>query len=86
MGWEARNLTIISSQQSKLGLLTPPHSEVGIDSVYGPRNTTMHYSGCTLPSGESPEGRKEKGEMSLDGSTRRFQGDDRQACSSHRSH
>lgn len=79
MGWEVRNLTIIPSQQSK-----PPHSGVGIDGVYGPRNMMIHYSGCTLPSGKSPEGRKEKGETSQDGSTRRFQGDDRRACSSHR--
>ena len=84
MGWEVRNLTIIPSQQSKRELLTLPHSGVGIDGVYGPRNMMIHYSGCTLPSGESPEGRKEKGETSQDGSTRRFQGDDRQAPSSHR--
>lgn len=84
MGWEVRNLTIIPSQQSKLELLTPPHIGVGIDGVYGPRNTMIHYSGCTLPSGKNPEGRKEKGETSQDGSTRRFQGDDRRARSSHR--
>lgn len=61
MGWEVRNLTIIPSQQSKLELLTPPqpHSGVGIDSVYGPRNTTVDAH-CHLEKAQKEERRKER--------------------------
>lgn len=59
MGWEVRNLTIIPSQQSKLELLTPPHSGVGIDSVYGPRNTTVDAR-CRLEKAQKEERRKER--------------------------